>query len=270
MKVRIRFAKFSVVKFIGHLDVMRYFQKAIRRACIDVAYSTGFNPHQIMSFASPLGVGVTSDGEYVDIEVNSMTSTNDMKNALNQQMNEGFAVTGIEILKEPKPNEKKETAMSQIAAADYMISLKDGYTFFDQETLEKKLQEFYAQKEIVVLKKSKKSEHEMDIRRFIYGLWFKSRGYGIEHADLYENGVHFFVKLATGSVINIRPDLILEAFCAYAGVEYNEYAFQIHRMEMYANAADNKMSMEEMIAAVKEGKELERKLVPLLNYGIQE
>lgn len=54
MKVRVKFAKYGCMKFIGHLDVMRFFQKAIRRAGIDVAYSTGYSPHQIMSFASPL------------------------------------------------------------------------------------------------------------------------------------------------------------------------------------------------------------------------
>ena len=58
------------MKFIGHLDMMRYFQKAVRRAKIDIRYSEGYSPHQIMSFAAPLGVGITSDGEYFDIEVN--------------------------------------------------------------------------------------------------------------------------------------------------------------------------------------------------------
>lgn len=52
------------MKFIGHLDVMRYFQKALRRAGMDVAFSEGFSPHMIMSFAAPLGVGITSSGEY--------------------------------------------------------------------------------------------------------------------------------------------------------------------------------------------------------------
>ena len=66
MTVRIKFSKFGAMKFIGHLDVMRYFQKAIRRAELDVCYSNGFHPHQVMSFAAPLGVGLTSDGEYVD------------------------------------------------------------------------------------------------------------------------------------------------------------------------------------------------------------
>ena len=68
MIFRIRFAKYGVVKFIGHLDVMRYFQKAVRRSELPIKYSQGFNPHQLMVFAQPLGVGVTSDGEYMDIE----------------------------------------------------------------------------------------------------------------------------------------------------------------------------------------------------------
>ena len=48
------------MKFVGHLDVMRYFQKAIRRAELPIAYSEGFSPHMLLSFASPLGVGISS------------------------------------------------------------------------------------------------------------------------------------------------------------------------------------------------------------------
>ena len=75
MKVRIKFAKRGVMKFIGHLDVMRYFQKALRRARIDVKFSEGMSPHMIMSFAAPLGVGLTSEGEYVDVELRTPIAT---------------------------------------------------------------------------------------------------------------------------------------------------------------------------------------------------
>ena len=75
MRMMVVFEKGPELRFIGHLDLMRFFQKAVRRANIDICYSEGFSPHQIMSFAAPLGVGVTSDGEYFDIEVNSTMST---------------------------------------------------------------------------------------------------------------------------------------------------------------------------------------------------
>ena len=69
MKLRVKFSKTGHMKFIGHLDLMRFFQKAIRRSKIDIKYSEGFSPHQIMSFAAPLGLGIESFGEYMDIEL---------------------------------------------------------------------------------------------------------------------------------------------------------------------------------------------------------
>ena len=66
-KIRVRFTKHGAIRYIGHLDVMRYFQKTIRRAKINVSYSGGFSPHQIMTFAAPLGVGLESDGDYMDL-----------------------------------------------------------------------------------------------------------------------------------------------------------------------------------------------------------
>ena len=69
MRVRIKFTKTGCLKFIGHLDVMRFFQKAIRRAELPVSLSEGFSPHMLMSFAAPLGVGKTSSGEYFDLDL---------------------------------------------------------------------------------------------------------------------------------------------------------------------------------------------------------
>lgn len=83
MKVRVKFRKYGPVRFIGHLDVMRFFQKAIRRADLDIAYTAGYSPHQIMSFASPLGVGLESNGEYMDIELNTVSTSQDMIDRLN-------------------------------------------------------------------------------------------------------------------------------------------------------------------------------------------
>ena len=132
MKIRIKFAKQGTMKFIGHLDVMRYFQKAIRRADIDIRYSEGFSPHQIMSFAAPLGVGLTSNGEYMDIEVHSAPSSEEMKKKLNDTMVEGFTVLSCRRLPEGAGN-----AMSLVDAADYTIRFRKGYepedpaAFFD-------------------------------------------------------------------------------------------------------------------------------------------
>ena len=122
MKTRIKFSKCGSMRFVGHLDVMRYFQKAMRRAEIDICYSEGFSPHQIMSFAAPLGVGITSDGEYLDIEVNSTRSSEASIKALNDTM-----VKGVEVTEYVKLPDNAKTAMSMVAAADYDLYFKDGY-----------------------------------------------------------------------------------------------------------------------------------------------
>ncbi|MBO4291388.1 MAG: DUF2344 domain-containing protein, partial [Lachnospiraceae bacterium] len=90
MKLRVKFQKSGAIRYIGHLDVMRFFQKCIRRAEIDVCYTGGFSPHQIMSFAAPLSVGLESMGEYMDIEVNSVTSSVDMVERFNQASVQGI------------------------------------------------------------------------------------------------------------------------------------------------------------------------------------
>ena len=53
MKARIKWTKTGVLKFIGHLDVQRYFQKAIMRAGLPVSFTQGMSPHQMLSFAAP-------------------------------------------------------------------------------------------------------------------------------------------------------------------------------------------------------------------------
>ena len=126
MKIRIKFRKWGSMKFIGHLDMMRYFQKVMRRADVDIRYSEGFSPHQIMSFAAPLGVGITSDGEYLDIEVHSTKSSEEMMKDLNATMVDGVDIVGYVAL----PDNAKP-AMSIVVAADYILS----YTFYVHTSL---------------------------------------------------------------------------------------------------------------------------------------
>ena len=121
MKVRIKFRKQGNMKFIGHLDIMRYFQKVMRRADVDIRYSEGFSPHQIMSFAAPLGVGLTSNGEYMDIEVLSTDDSKTMVRRMNETM-----VEGMEVVSYRQLDDSSKNAMSIVAAADYTLTFRPG------------------------------------------------------------------------------------------------------------------------------------------------
>lgn len=69
MVYRIKLAKLEEIMFVSHLGTMRAFERAVRRARLPVAYSGGYHPHPKISFATALGVGMTSEAEYVDIEL---------------------------------------------------------------------------------------------------------------------------------------------------------------------------------------------------------
>lgn len=217
MKARIKFRKNGVMKFIGHLDIMRYFQKAIRRAEIPIAFTSGYSPHMIMSFANPLGVGLTSDGEYFDIELTESIASKEAVRRLNEQMVDGMEIVSFVQI----PDDKKSKGMSIVAGADYLSSVKNGSL---PEDLAEKLEAFYAQNEICVVKKTKKSEKEVDIRPMIYKLECR-------------NG-KIYMRVAAGSVQNLKPELVTEAFVRYLGMDAEEVTFTHHRLETFAESED--------------------------------
>ncbi len=183
MKIRIKFSKYGPVRFVGHLDVMRYFQKLIRRADIDIAMTDGFSPHQIMSFANPLSVGISSDAEYVDIDINSMSLLSfddNIKNMENleelvQNLNchgcEGFDIISACSLHEWQPGEKKQTAMSLVRAADYIVQYKPAVLNVSEPVSQNDINSFFKKDEIFIIKEPKtkapqkiKSRHDGGIK----------------------------------------------------------------------------------------------------------
>ena len=235
MKIRIKFSKQGEMKFIGHLDIMRYFQKAIRRAGVDVRYSEGFSPHQIMSFAAPLSVGLTSNGEYMDIEVLSTGSSEEMVNRLNQ-----VSVDGIRVLSYRVLPEKTANAMSAVAAADYTLQFRPGYEPEDEEGWFQHFAGFLKQPSIPVVKKTKKGEREIDLRPLIYEASLISCP--VPEDKIEEKGRKaapgIFLKLSAGSAANIKPELVLDAYYHSLGKERPEFAFLIQREELYAQLPD--------------------------------
>lgn len=215
MKIRVRFSKQGQMKFIGHLDVVRYFQKVMRRGEIDVAYSEGFSPHQKMSFAAPLSVGVLSKGEYFDMEVNFTLSTKEAIERINEQNVEGVKVLSYKLLPDNAKN-----AMAVMSAADYFV-----YTdiFTDDD-----ITGFINQDSINVIKKTKKSEKEVDIKPLIYS---------IKKED---NGI--FIKLAQGSAQNLKPELVVTALENFTQKSDTSYIYE--RLDMYCTEDGKLISLD--------------------------
>lgn len=212
MKLRIKFSKHGAMRFIGHLDMMRYFQKAIRRAEVDISYSTGFSPHQKMSFAAPLGVGVESNGEYMDIEVNSYDTLEQVKDSLNAQMAEGVTILNVIELPEDAKN-----AMSSVAAAKYTIFFRDGRkpAFDLQEAVTKLL----SMKEVIITKETKKNTLDIDIRPYIYEL------------SATEDTISMFVDASSAN--NVKPVFVVDSLYQIGGEEHGEFDFWVQREDTY-------------------------------------
>lgn len=218
MKVRIKYTKSGHLKFIGHLDVMRFFQKAVKRAGLDIAYSQGFSPHQLMSFAAPLALGVTSEGEYFDAEFNSLVSSDEFVRRFNEQMVDGMAVNDVVLLPDNAKN-----SMSIVAGSDYHVTIlekdNDANWKIRKEKLLEAVPHLLEKDTIEVIRKTKKNEKVEDIKPGIFKLCID------------EDKIYMF--LATGSEYNLKPESVMEALCKETGIEYNKFDYQVHRIETY-------------------------------------
>jgi radical SAM-linked protein len=207
-KYRIQFTKGDQIRFVPHLDMVRLFQRAIRRANLPIAYSQGFNPHQQMSFAQPLSVGVTGIAEYIDIETTQLMDTKDAADKINSVLPEGAFVTDIRQVRE-----KEKNGMAAVEAGSYIITL-------DRAIEQKSIEQFLSEKELMIEKKSKKVTKEVNIRADIFKLE------AIENNKMY-------AFLATGSSRNLKPDLMLECLYYYLGWEFNPYKINYERQDVF-------------------------------------
>ncbi len=242
MKLRIQFTKHGSMKFIGHLDTMRYFQKAIRRSGIDVTYTGGYSPHQVMAFAHPLGVGVESESEIMDIEVNSFdliggpeadknTIGNERERllkALNDQMSEGFTIRDIRLLPDDAGN-----AMASVAAASYEIHGLPADKF---DVIVDAIDQILSADEVMIMKKTKKSEQLVDIRPGLYELCIRDRV--------------LYMTVDASSAGNIKPDTVVKTLCEKCDTDPETFSYTVTRTEIY-------------------GREKNGELKPLIEFGFK-
>lgn len=222
MKVRIKYTKSGNLRFIGHLDVMRFFQKAVKRAGFDIAYSKGYSPHQLMSFAAPLALGVTSEGEYFDAEFNTVVSSDEFVRRFNEQMTEGMAVSDVILLPDNAKN-----SMSVVAGSDYLITIQESVPKQIRDKLLNSANKLLNRDSIEILKKTKKSEKMEDIRPGIFEILVK--------------GDRLYFLLATGSEYNLKPELVIEALCIEIDYPYEKFDYRIHRIETYMKNDEGKL-----------------------------
>ena len=228
MRIRVKFEKTGINRYIGHLDLLRYFQKAMRRAGIDMKYTEGFSPHPVLSFAAPLGIGLTTRGDYYDTELESDRTAADFVARMNRQMTDGIRVVSVSELE----GGKKQNAMASMAAAGYEIRFADSVTgaLGGMEECRKRWGYFLGQAEVMVEKETKSGRTPIDIRPLLF--------------DSSVSDEVFYVLVSASSADNLRPDTLMTAFLRFYGEEKDaeemlkDGDIEIERTEMYTRDAE--------------------------------
>ena len=207
-KRRIKFTKLGMAKFISHLDLLRTFTRSVTRSGLPVKYSNGFNPHQIITFSLPLSVGVTSESEYVDIDFDDCATNEEIKDKLGKALPPDMKVLSVGL---------PEISANDICAAEYVIE------FCDVSFTEENLKAFFDEKDLPVIKKTKKGEKEVNLKEFI-------KAYEI--IEITEKSAKIKIVLSAGGSENIKPSVFTAKLLDYMN-EDPEARVYPHRTEIF-------------------------------------
>lgn len=158
MRMVVKFSKDNDVRFVSHLDMLRLFQRAFRRAGLPLVYSQGFNPHPLISFATALAVGATSDSEYLDVVLSKKISTQEFKDRVNAVLPLGISVA--EAI-DAEDSRKSLTTIMRSATYEVNIITEDRIDGL-ADAVEKLLSG-----EIIVTKRTKGGIKDVDIRPMV-------------------------------------------------------------------------------------------------------
>ncbi len=192
MRFWINFTKEASLRFLSHLDMLRLWQRALRRSKLPVAYSAGFNPHQRLSFASALPVGATSGDEYLEIV---------FADTFNREGFERLAEslpTGLSIVTKREVPAGVPALMALVGAANWRLSTTEN----EFALLRQAVPELLACTSLPVEregKKGKKGKKTVDIRPLIFNL--QPPGDGGQH--------ELSMLLQTGSEGGARPQEVM-------------------------------------------------------------
>ncbi|MBM4447062.1 MAG: DUF2344 domain-containing protein [Chloroflexi bacterium] len=162
-RLRLKFSRGEELKFLSHLDLMRLWERALRRAGLPLAYSEGFTPHPQIALAAPLLVGVTSEAELMDVFLSRWVSPQSFMAQVGEQL-----PRGIELLEVWPVGPKVPSLQSQVRFVEYRVELKTEKVSQDVEAA---LQSFLSAKELPWHHLRDTGARYYDLRALVDDLW---------------------------------------------------------------------------------------------------
>jgi radical SAM-linked protein len=205
MNIRFKYNRGRELRYLAHLDMMAVFERALRRAGIDVAYSNGFNKRPVMIFGMPISLGMISVAEYADILLNEEIGSDVFMRRLNDKLPKGVEIT------EASEINGTDNIMSMIAYARYTIEVEK------DKDITYALIEMFKEESILINKEKKGHTVSKEIRK------------GLISADYDDGKIRLF--MTSGQNENIKPEEFLTALNKYSKKEIE--AMEIIREELY-------------------------------------
>ena len=197
-RIRVFYTKGESLRFTGHLDTQRLWERLLRRSGLPVRYSQGFHPRARLNLASALPLGFTSEAELLDFWMNKPRAIAEVQASLRES-----APPGLEIKKVYEVSLQEDALQVQMSASEFEDSFIDPQV---KETLEEKVDFLLSQEEIV----RKRRKKVYDLRPLILDLAV---------VDVTDGDPGLWMKLRAEQGATGRPDEVLNEM----GFENTEY-----------------------------------------------
>ena len=217
-KYRLCFSKTGALAFLGHLDLLKVFQQAVKRSGLPIAYSGGFNPHQQTGFALPLPLGMDGMAEYVDIELTQALPAAAIPESLNPALPDGLLIHAAIPLAE---GDKSAAALVEKAA--YEIELP--YDPSLEKQLPQLIARLMASPVITVTRRAKGGLKEGDIRLDIFSIAYAGQ-------DNETHSLKLHLLLSAGSARNLKADVVVAEIYRMADIPFDPYTVAYTRTEL--------------------------------------
>ncbi|RQD70618.1 MAG: DUF2344 domain-containing protein [Tindallia sp. MSAO_Bac2] len=227
MIMRAKYTKVGMMKYLSHLDLVRLFERAFRRAEIPLAFTQGFNPHPMVSFASPLSIGVSSEAEYFDLVLSTPLDAKEFTQRMNDTLPEGIHINAARLYS----TNKLTSLMKESALLSYRIEGHSNIPL-QLEALDESISSFLAQPEILIEKTIKKNKYKhrkqnksvtVNIRSLIHSFNIKSVKENFFTAELeiynYDSGT-------------VKPLIVCQNWIRFSELQICQEDLTFHRTEV--------------------------------------
>ena len=160
-KLRLKITKGNPIRYVSHLDYAGTVERAVRRAQLPAAYSEGFNPHMKLAFASALAVGVTSEAEYLDLELTEAADITLLEAQLTSQLPAGIELKAAKYVEQ---HSKALMAVVNLAVYEINVVLTADAVW---ENVKAIIDNFNSEIEVIYVKQSPKGRREIDVKEYL-------------------------------------------------------------------------------------------------------